>query len=191
MIGILKGLGMKVLAYDAFPRPEEAARLGFAYTSLDELYRKADIVSLHCPLTPETRHLLGRDAIAKMKDGVMIINTGRGGLIDSARAHRGTETEGRSATRASTSTRREGVYFFKDFFRRRRPRRRPGAAPLLPERPRHIASGLPYPGSAQEHRRNDGWKTRRPSSREKNLTNEICYLCDKQDCAKKMTGRCF
>ena len=59
-----------------------AAELGFTYVDLDEMYAKADVISLHVPLNDHTKHMLNKDAFAKMKDGVVIINTARGGLID-------------------------------------------------------------------------------------------------------------
>ena len=75
---ICRGFGMKVLAYNRTPRERE----GIEYVSLDELFARSDVISLHCPLTDETRHLIDHDAIEKMKKGVVIINTSRGGLID-------------------------------------------------------------------------------------------------------------
>ncbi len=83
LIHILKGLGMSVVAYDLYPDVKYAEEEGIRYGTLDEVYAAADIISLHCPLTPETRYLINEDSIAKMKDGVMIVNTGRGQLIQS------------------------------------------------------------------------------------------------------------
>lgn len=83
LIHVLKGLGMSVIAYDLYPDEKYAADEGIRYGTLDELYAAADIISLHCPLTPETKYLINESSIAKMKDGVMIINTGRGQLINS------------------------------------------------------------------------------------------------------------
>ncbi|MCI7335098.1 MAG: 2-hydroxyacid dehydrogenase [Oscillospiraceae bacterium] len=72
------GIGMDVLAFDKFENPS----LGFVrYTGLDELLRKSDLISLHCPLTEETYHMIDLEAIEKMKDGVLLINTSRGALI--------------------------------------------------------------------------------------------------------------
>lgn len=76
--GICRGFGMRVVAFDKFPSPE----LGVEYRSLDELLRLSDVVSLHCPLTPETRHLIDAEAIGKMKRGAVLLNTSRGGLVD-------------------------------------------------------------------------------------------------------------
>ena len=81
LIRILKGFGMEVVANDLFPDPQYAAEAGIAYVPLDELYARADIVSLHCPLTDRTRYMIGDAAISRMKPGVILINTGRGQLI--------------------------------------------------------------------------------------------------------------
>ena len=77
-VNICKGFGMNVLAYDLYP--DES--LGIRYTDIDEIFKTADIISLHCPLTKENYHLIDRDAISSMKDGVVILNTSRGSLID-------------------------------------------------------------------------------------------------------------
>ncbi|HTV24670.1 MAG TPA: 2-hydroxyacid dehydrogenase [Polyangiaceae bacterium] len=78
---IMLGFECRVLAYDPWPSPK-GRELGLSYVSLNDLLRASDIVSLHCPLTPETHHLINASALAKMKRGVMLINTGRGALID-------------------------------------------------------------------------------------------------------------
>lgn len=82
---ILKGLGMDILCYDPYPS-QVAMDLGVKYTTLDEIFAKSDVITLHCPLTSENTHLLDTDSFEKMKDGVMIINTSRGGLLNSANA---------------------------------------------------------------------------------------------------------
>lgn len=81
-IQIMRGFGTEVLAYDVFEDKEAEKNLGFRYTTLDELYQKSDIISLHCPLTNENKKMINSDSIDKMKDGVVIINTSRGKLID-------------------------------------------------------------------------------------------------------------
>lgn len=78
---ILRGFGCSVLAYDPFPNPECEA-LGARYVALPVLFAASDIVSLHCPLTPATYHLINAEALRQMKDGVMLINTSRGALVD-------------------------------------------------------------------------------------------------------------
>jgi D-lactate dehydrogenase len=78
---ILAGFGCRVIAYDIAPNPECVAS-GVEYVPLDALWAGADIISLHAPLTPATRHMLDAAAIARMKPGVMIVNTSRGALVD-------------------------------------------------------------------------------------------------------------
>lgn len=77
-INICQGFGMNVIAYDKFPAKDS----GLHYVSLDELFEKSDIISLHCPLTEETTHLINHENIEKMKKGVVILNTSRGALIN-------------------------------------------------------------------------------------------------------------
>lgn len=84
LIRILRGFGMNILAYDLYPDYEFARENQVTYTTLDDLYAQSDIISLHCPLTEQTKYMINKDSIAKMKDGVMIINTGRGQLINTA-----------------------------------------------------------------------------------------------------------
>ncbi|MBQ7726188.1 MAG: 2-hydroxyacid dehydrogenase [Clostridia bacterium] len=77
-IKICEGFGMEVIAYDKFPDQNSEIK----YVSREELFAKSDIISLHCPLTPETRHMIDADAIESMKKGVILLNTSRGALID-------------------------------------------------------------------------------------------------------------
>jgi len=79
MARIMAGYGMEVMAYDPYPNQS----LGLDYYSLEEVFEKADVISLHCPLTNETKHMINKESIAKMKNHVVIINTSRGGLINS------------------------------------------------------------------------------------------------------------
>ncbi|OEZ00291.1 MULTISPECIES: 2-hydroxyacid dehydrogenase [Stenotrophomonas] len=77
---IMKGLGCTVLGFDPYPSPA-FAQIGEA-VALEELLTRADIVSLHCPLTPETHHLINEESLARMKPGAMLVNTSRGGLVN-------------------------------------------------------------------------------------------------------------
>ncbi|WP_281647134.1 2-hydroxyacid dehydrogenase [Parendozoicomonas sp. Alg238-R29] len=79
---ILLGFGMDVLAYDPFLTDDGAKKLGIKSVELDQLYQQSDIVSLHCPLTEDTHHLINCTSLAQMKPGAMLINTSRGALID-------------------------------------------------------------------------------------------------------------
>jgi len=77
-INICKGFGMKVIAHDLYPVDLPDVE----YMDVDELFKKADVISLHCPQTPETHHLINKNTLSLMKDGVYIINTSRGGLVN-------------------------------------------------------------------------------------------------------------
>lgn len=78
-IDICKGFGMNVIAYDPYPMENSSIN----YVSLDKLFAESDIISLHCPLTKDTRYIINERSLAKMKEGVVILNTSRGQLIDS------------------------------------------------------------------------------------------------------------
>jgi D-lactate dehydrogenase len=78
---LMLGFGCKVMAFDKFPN-DELKTLGIEYSNLDALFKNSDIISLHCPLTPETNHLINKNNISIMKQGVMLINTSRGKLVD-------------------------------------------------------------------------------------------------------------
>jgi D-lactate dehydrogenase len=80
---IFLGFGCEVLAFDRFPDEAFAREMGLRYASLEELYARSDVLSLHVPLTPETHHLVNEAALSAMKPGALLINTGRGALIDS------------------------------------------------------------------------------------------------------------
>ena len=73
---------MHLLSYDPYAKNETFRENGVEKVTLDELYARSDIISIHTPLTPETRHMINADSIAKMKDGVMLINTSRGPIVD-------------------------------------------------------------------------------------------------------------
>lgn len=79
---ILHGFGCHILVYDIIENKAHAKQHHFTYATLDELYAQSDIVTLHLPLTPQTKHLINQESIAKMKKGVMLINTSRGPIID-------------------------------------------------------------------------------------------------------------
>jgi len=91
MLSVIRGLDMRVLLYDPYPlkeieekTPMAVERFGWnlEYVSLDTLIKESDIISIHCPLTKDTHHLINKKNINKMKDGVILINTSRGGLVD-------------------------------------------------------------------------------------------------------------
>lgn len=106
---ICKGFGMNILAYDKFPN--EAS--GLHYTSLDKIFEKSDVISLHCPLTDETKHLINAGSIAKMKKGVTIINTSRGALIDTEDLIEGIKSK-RIGAACLDVYEEEGDFFYED-----------------------------------------------------------------------------
>jgi D-lactate dehydrogenase len=79
---IANGLGMRIVAYDMKPNPELTTKYGVEYLSLPQLLHASDVVTLHCPLVEQNKHLLGREEIGQMKRGAVLINTARGGLVD-------------------------------------------------------------------------------------------------------------
>ncbi len=87
-----QGFGANVIAYDVFQHPE-CAQMGIKYVGLDEIYKQSDIISLHCPLMTETYHLIHDRAVSLMKKGVMLINTSRGGLVDTKAVIKGLKQE--------------------------------------------------------------------------------------------------
>lgn len=109
---ILRGFGCRILAYDVQPNPD-CLSLGVEYVELDRLFSESDVITLHCPLTPETYHLIDETAIAKMKPGVMIINTSRGALVDTPAAIEGLKTH-RIGHLGLDVYEEEGDLFFED-----------------------------------------------------------------------------
>lgn len=90
---ILHGFGCTLLAYDPYPDSTCQEKLGVRYVDLPELLTQSDIITLHCPLTPQTYHLIDEQAVAKMKPGVMLINTSRGTVIETTAVIRGLKSE--------------------------------------------------------------------------------------------------
>lgn len=109
---IMLGLGCKVIAFDKFPNPE-LINADVEYRPLDEVFGLADIISLHCPLTPETKHIINQNSLNRMKKGVMIINTSRGKLIDTDAAIQALK-EGRIGYLGIDVYAQEENLFFKD-----------------------------------------------------------------------------
>jgi len=113
LVEILVGFGMKVLGYDCYQDEEFACRTGLEYVELKELFTRSDIISLHAPLLPETQHLIDAEAIAEMKKGVMLINTSRGGLIDTSALIDGLKS-GKIGAAGLDVYEEEEAYFFED-----------------------------------------------------------------------------
>jgi len=188
MIDILKGFGMKVFAYDPNPDNQYAKEAGCSYVDLDTLYAKSDIISLHCPLTPQTYHLINSKSIARMKKGVMIINTGRGGLIYTKDLIEGLKG-GDIGSAGLDVYEEESEYFFEDF-----------SASMISDDV--LARLLTFPnvlvtshqGFFTEEALTNIAETTLGNLKDffqgGYLKNEVCYRCDK-DCRKKKQKRCF
>jgi D-lactate dehydrogenase len=110
---IVAGFGCSLLGYDTFHNPACEA-LGMKYVSLEDLLRESDIVSLHCPLTPETKHLINSETIALMKRGAMLINTARGALVDTRAAIMALKTRDHFWYLGIDVYEEEGPLFFED-----------------------------------------------------------------------------
>ena len=188
-IDICRSFGMRVLAYDKFPAKDS----GLDYVELDTLLRESDVISLHCPLTPDTRHILNRDAFSKMKKGVFILNTSRGALIDSEALLDALNS--RTVGGAGLDVyEEEANLFYED---RSDTIIHDDTLALLVSRPNVILTAHQaflteeaLHNIAEETIKNlDAFFSGAP------LENEICYLCDRDkaghDCRKTRRERCF
>lgn len=108
---IFAGFGCTVLGFDAYPDPASVAALGLEYAPLEELYTRSDVLSLHVPLTPETHHLIDERALSLMKPGALLVNTGRGALIDSRALIRALKAGRLGGAGLDVYEEEEGVFF--------------------------------------------------------------------------------
>ena len=184
---ICRGFGMKIIAYDLFPVKDN----GIEYVSLERLLQESDIISLHCPLTESSYYLLNEAAFRKMKEGVIIINTSRGALIES-RALLDALNQGCVRGAGLDVYEEEADIFFEDFS---------GTIihddtlALLVSRPNVLIT------SHQAFLTEEALYNIAEVTRENfdafysgaSLKNEVCYQCgdDPKNCIKKTTGRCF
>lgn len=109
-IDICRGFGMRVIAYDPYPQEGK----GIEYVTADELFKQSDIISLHCPLTEQTYHIINSESISKMKDGVYILNTSRGALVESEALLKGLK-DGKIGAAGLDVYEEESELFFEDF----------------------------------------------------------------------------
>lgn len=188
LISILKGFGMKIYAYDAFPDEAYAQEQGILYTDLKNLYASSDVISLHCPLNQQTHHMINEKSLDQMKDSVMIINTGRGKLIDT-RALINALKSGKVGAAGLDVYEEEAEYFFEDF-----------SHSMISDDV--LARLLTFPHVLITS--HQGFFTREALKNIATTTlnnikeyfeggflkNEICYRCDQQ-CLKKQNKRCF
>lgn len=114
LVEILKGFGMQILATDPYPDQDYARSAGVHFVELSELFAQSDVISLHCPLTPETEYLIDTDTIAALKPGVLLINTGRGKLIHTQALIEGLKS-GIIGGAGLDVYEEEEQYFFEDF----------------------------------------------------------------------------
>ncbi|HMA99699.1 MAG TPA: 2-hydroxyacid dehydrogenase [Spirochaetota bacterium] len=189
VISILNGLGMNIIAYDKYPDKSLEKKFNLNFTDLHTLYRKSDIISLHCPLKKDSFHLINNESIAKMKTGVMIINTGRGQLIDTKALIRGLKSQKIGAAGLDVYE-EESEYFFEDF-----------SGKILSDDT--LARLLTFPNVmvtshqaffTKEALHNIAHTTLnniKAFTENKKLENEICYRCGRDECHKKKYGRCF
>ncbi len=189
-INILKGFGMEILAYDIYPDKAYAKQTKFNYTDLETIYRKSDIISLHCPLTAETHRLIDGPAIAKMKHGVMIINTSRGLVIDTRALIEGLKN-GQVGFAGLDVYEEESKYFFEDFSNKLITD--DSLARLLSFNNVIVTSHQGF--FTKEALHNIALTTIeniRAYFTEQKLPNEICYQCSAgASCPRQVTGKCF
>ena len=189
VVSILKGFGMDVIAFDPEPDQAFADQAGIRYAAIDELYRLSDIITLHCPLTPQTHHMIDKSVISEMKDGVMLINTGRGKLIKTEALIEGLKS-GKIGSAGLDVYEEESEYFFEDF-----------SMSMISDDV--LARLLTFPNVIITS--HQGFFTKEALANIANTTlenirehfnggylrNEICYRCDKKPCRKKDLKRCF
>lgn len=188
-INIMKGFGLKVLAFDLFPDEEYAKKENIEYCSLDRIYKESDIISLHCPLSKETTHLINKDSLAMMKTNAIIVNTSRGALID-AKALITALKDKKIGGAGLDVYEEESEYFFEDHSGN--VLNDDTLARLLTFNNVLITSHQAF--FTKEALKNIGETTLnnvKDFLENKPLINEICYKCNQKVCSKKETGRCF
>lgn len=186
-IDICKGFGMKILAYDPYPLKNS----DWEYVSFDEICKRADVISLHCPLTKDSFHLINREKIEKMKDGVYIVNTSRGALIDSEALLEGIRSH-KIGGAALDVYEEESAVFYEDFSNKII---QDEVLALLLTMPNVlVTSHQAY--LTKEALRNIAETTMENLKQYFNgepLQNEVCYHCSREfvNCQRKNNKPCF
>ena len=190
LIEILKGFGMKILAYDLYPDRDFAEKMEFDYVDeLDVLYKESDAISLNCPLTKETEYLINKASISQMKDGVMLINTGRGKLINSKDLIDALKNK-KIGSAGLDVYEEESEYFFEDFSDE--VLTDDILARLLSFNNVIITSHQGFfTKEALEGIANTTFENIKEFQENKCLTNEICYRCNEDNCKKEERKNCF
>ncbi len=185
-IDICKGFGMRVLAYDPYPVQDK----GIDYVPLEKLFAESDIISLHCPLTKETHHVINKQAFSLMRDGVYIINTSRGALVDSEALIEAIKS-GKVGGAGLDVYEEESELFFEDFSNTVM---QDDTLARLVSMPNVIVTSH-QAFLTQEALKNIAQTTLdnlKDYFDDKPLKNEICYQCDKSaTCPINHEGRCF
>ena len=179
---------MHVICYDPFPIPDS----GYEYVSLDELYKRSDIISLHCPLTQENHHMINHASLEKMKDGVMIINTSRGGLIDSKALLDGLKEKKIGAVGLDVYEEEANLFYHDNSFKIIND----DVLALLISLPVIITSHQAYlTKEALDNIASTTVKNMDEYFSNELIINELCYHCekvkDKANCYRNKKKRCF
>lgn len=188
-IQICQGFGMNIIAYDVYPD----SNLDVNYVTKDELLQQSDIISLHCPLTDQTFHFIDEDSVEKLKEGTVIINTSRGGLIKKEALLSGLKSKKIGAAGLDVYE-EEAEYFFEDFSNEIIS---DDILALLVSMPNVIVTSHQafLTNEALMNIAETTYKNIDDYSENKALENEICYCMDshkKHDiCLKQTNGRCF
>ncbi len=189
VIKILRGFSMDVVAFDPKTDKKYAEKAGFKYTALDKLFKTSDIITLHCPLNKSTKGIINNKSIKKMKTGGMLINTGRGQLIDT-KALIGGLKSGKVGYAGLDVYEEEDKYFFEDFSAKTV--KDDVLARLLSFNNVLITS---HQGFFTKEALADIAQTTLSNIddfiKERKLDNEICLKCEDKECAKNKKGRCF
>ncbi|MDF2686398.1 MAG: D-lactate dehydrogenase [Clostridia bacterium] len=185
-VNICKGLGMKIVAYDPYP----SEGLNIEYISPEELYKRSDIISLHCPLTKDTHHIINAESIKQMKDDVYIINTSRGALIDSEALLEAIKAKKIGGAGLDVYE-EESELFFEDFSNTIL---QDDVLARLVSMPNVIVTSHQgfFTKEALHNIAKSTLENLNAFFNDKRLENEICYKCIKEStCDKKNIKRCF
>lgn len=186
---IMSGFGMKILLYDLSPSDKLAEEVGGEYVTEEELLKRSDIISLHVPLVKQTYHMIDKSCFAKMKKGVMLINTSRGKLVN-AKDLIDALKSGRVGYAGLDVYEEESDYFFEDL-----------SSQVIGDD--ILARLLTFPNvivtshqgfftkEALENIARTTLNNIRSYFADEYLENEVCYRCDREVCAKKENKRCF
>ncbi|MCH5272985.1 MAG: 2-hydroxyacid dehydrogenase [Lachnospiraceae bacterium] len=185
-IDICLGFGMRVLAYDPYPKE----RKGVCYVGFEELCKNSDMISLHCPLTKESYHIVNKEAIQNMRDGVVIVNTSRGALIDTSALIESLK-DGKVGAAGLDVYEEEGDFFYEDY-----------SGEVMPDD--ELARLISMPNvlltSHQAFLTEEALKNIAETTTDnlyryfagEALPNEVCYRCSKDNtCKKEHKERCF